>query len=122
MITFVDFTPSDTTAFQFQAVLDGIQHNVVVTYNFFGQRYYVNVYDTQGALVIAAPMVGSPPGYDIDLMAGRFTSTMIYRTDSNRFEISDAAITYPDFGVVSDWILDSQNNIFILDGKSEMIA
>lgn len=122
MITFIDFTPSDTTAFQFQAVLDGIQHNVVVTYNFFGQRYYINVYDAQGALIIAAPMVGSPPKYDIDLLAGRFTSTMVYRTDSNRIEVSDSPVTYPDFGVVSDWMLDSQNNIFILDGQSEMIA
>jgi len=48
------FAPSPTAPFQFQPTLDGEVYHVVVTWNLFGQRYYVNVMTTSGALVYVA--------------------------------------------------------------------
>lgn len=59
MTTYVDFQPSPTAAFQFQATFDGDQYNVIVTWNIFGLRYYINVYDLAGNLILARSMVSS---------------------------------------------------------------
>lgn len=53
------FQPSNTTAFTFQATLDGEQYTVVVTYNLFGQRYYATVYDLSGNLISSRGLVSS---------------------------------------------------------------
>jgi len=99
MTDFIDFEPTEDNPFQFQAVFDGVQYNVVVTYNLFGQRYYVNIYSTQGALIVSRPMVGSPSQYDISLTNGYFTSTLVYRTKNNQFEISATPRTTNDLNV-----------------------
>lgn len=57
----VAFQPNPIAPFQFQAVLDGLTHNVVVTWNVFGQRWYINIYTVDGVLVLARSMIGSPP-------------------------------------------------------------
>jgi len=59
--TYVDFQPSSTATppFQFQATLDSVQYNVTTTWNIFGQRWYVNVYDLSGNRILTRPMVGS---------------------------------------------------------------
>jgi hypothetical protein len=49
----------------------------------------VNVYTLQGVLVCERPLTGSPPDYDINLIAGYFTtSSLVYRVSSNNFEVS----------------------------------
>ncbi|HET8686132.1 MAG TPA: hypothetical protein VFM18_05635 [Methanosarcina sp.] len=113
--TYVDFTPSPLVNFRFQAILDTVPYNVVVTYNVFGKRYYVNIYTVQGDLVMTRPMVGSPPGYDISLTAGMFTSTLVYRIGHQQFEISDIPLTYPDFGTFSGYMLDANLQPFVLN-------
>lgn len=59
-MTTYPFTPSTLSNFQFGPTLDGSQYNAVVVWNVFGQRYYLNVYSLEGALVCSLPMVGSP--------------------------------------------------------------
>ena len=81
------FTPSTTANFQFQPTLDGNVYTVTVTWNVFGERYYVNIYTLGGVLVVSLPMVGSPLGYDISLTAGYFTTTLVYRAPNNQFEV-----------------------------------
>ena len=93
-ISYVNFQPSPTTPFMFSAVFDGIQYNISVTWNLTGLRYYVNIYGNDGTLVLCAPLVGSPSGYDIDIVAGYFTSTLVFRTLTNNFEISDTPVVY----------------------------
>lgn len=89
MTTFVTFTPSTTSTFQFQAMLDGSIYTVLLTWNVFGQRFYVNVYSLAGVLIVAIPLIGSPVGYDINMVAGYFTtSSLVYRADNGQFEIS----------------------------------
>lgn len=89
MTTLTQFTPAINENFSFLPTLDGQQYNVTVTWNLFGQRWIVNVYTLAGALVFQKPLRGSPADYDINLLAGYFTtSTMVYRVSSNNFEVT----------------------------------
>lgn len=53
------FNPTLQTNFQFTPTLDGVQYSVVVNWNLFGQRYYINVSDLEGNLVACLPLIGS---------------------------------------------------------------
>jgi hypothetical protein len=86
--TSVVFNPSPRQPFQFLATLDDAAYNVTVKWNVSGQRWYVFVDGPDGTNVVTLPLVGSPPGYDISLVAGYFTSTLVYRTSSETFEVS----------------------------------
>ena len=112
--TFVDFQPSSLSNFQFQAILDGNSYNIVVTWNMYGLRYYVNIYTTSGTLVLCKPLIGSPLGYDISITKGYFTSTLVFRDQNQQFEISDAPLTYPNFGARNQYMLDIYGNPIIL--------
>lgn len=81
------FTPSPQGPFQFQADLDGLTYNVTVTWNVYAARWYVNVTDPIGNLIVSIPMIGSPPDVGISLVAGYFTSTMVFRQDAQVFEV-----------------------------------
>lgn len=88
MATFVAFAPTPQAPFEFQATLDGSVYTVVVTWNIFGRRYYVNVYALDQTLIVALPMIGSPDDYDISLVAGYFASTLVFRQANAQFEIN----------------------------------
>jgi len=89
MTTFVTFTTSTKTAFQFTANLDNAVYSIVCPWNVYGQRYYINIYSNNGNLIMSRPIIGSPNNYDINLLFGYFKkSTLIYRTNSNYFEIN----------------------------------
>lgn len=87
MTTLVRFSPSPSSNFQFQATLDTNAYNIVITWNYAGQRYYINIYDSQGARILTFPLIASPDGYYISLTAGYFTTAMIFRDSSQTFEI-----------------------------------
>jgi hypothetical protein len=57
VITYYPFKPSQVAAPRFQAVIDGVLTTVVVTWNVAAQRYYINVYTSTGALVVARAVV-----------------------------------------------------------------
>ena len=65
MTTYYDFTPTAQAPFQFQPTLDGQTYSIFVTWNLYGQRYYVNVYDLSGNLIVALPVIGSPSSKSI---------------------------------------------------------
>ena len=64
MTTF-PFTPSNQSAPTFQPTLDENVCTVVVTWNLFGQRYYVNCYGQDANLVFTVPLIESPPSLTI---------------------------------------------------------
>jgi hypothetical protein len=84
---YVPFTPSASTNFRFQATLDGTVYNVIVNWNLFGQRYYVNIYDLTNVRVLTIPLIGSPNFFNISMTAGYFTTMLLYRPGSGNFEI-----------------------------------
>lgn len=88
MTTVTAFSPSPLGPFQFQPTLDGVEYNAIVTWNTYAQRWYVNVYDQSGTLIVAIARVGSPPGFDISLVAGYFASTLVFRQATQTFEVS----------------------------------
>jgi hypothetical protein len=59
--TFVAFTPTSIAPFTFQPTINGVQYNVSVPYNEFGQRYYVNVTDLSGNPIIFTALVSGGP-------------------------------------------------------------
>lgn len=65
MTAYYDFVPNANTPFQFQPTLDGDTYNIIVAWNLFGQRWYINVYDLPGNLIVATPLIGSPPTYTV---------------------------------------------------------
>lgn len=87
MSTIIPFQPSQTANFQFSATLDGVSYNVVVTWNLFGERFYINIYTAQGELVVYLPLIASPDDFNISMTAGYFTTTLVYRESSNQFEV-----------------------------------
>lgn len=89
MTTLVNFNPTPFANFQFNPTLDGVSYVAICTWNLYGQRYYINIYNNNGTLILSRPIIASPDVYDINLLFGYFqTSTLIYRASSNNFEIS----------------------------------
>lgn len=88
MAAIIPFVPSSTTPPTFLVTLDGAQYTVTVTWNLFGQRYYVTVTDQSGTRIISRPLIGSPSDYDISLVAPLFTSMLVYREATNSFEVA----------------------------------
>lgn len=88
MTTVTPFTPSAVAPFQFQPTLDGAVYTVIVTWNLYARRFYINVYDLQSNLIFTLPLIGSPLNSDISLTKGYFTSTLVYREPSSQFEVN----------------------------------
>jgi hypothetical protein len=63
MATFVPFTPSTTAAFTFQANLAGNPYQVTVYWNIFGLRFYVQVADLSGNIIVYRALVGGGPSF-----------------------------------------------------------
>ena len=57
MTTYFPFTPSSQGAPSFQPTLDGNPYNIIITWNLYGQRYYLNCYDGNNVLVFCVPII-----------------------------------------------------------------
>ena len=89
MTTIISFNPAPTANFQFNPTLDGSDYVAICSWNAYGQRYYISIYDNASTLIMSRPIIGSPNDDDINLLIGFFTtSTMVYRVSSSVFEIN----------------------------------
>jgi hypothetical protein len=68
MTQLIPFVSSNYAAPNFQVTLDGATYNIVITWNVSAQRFYVNVYDSNGNLICAVPLTESPPDITISDM------------------------------------------------------
>jgi len=84
---YVPFNPAPNANFQFQATFDGNNYDVIVNWNLFGQRFYVNIFTLAGDRVLSIPLIGSPNFYNISMTAGYFTTMLIWRPGTGNFEI-----------------------------------
>lgn len=66
MATITPFVPNPQTPFQFSPTLDGNVYTVVITWNLFAQRFYFNLYQLDGTLVVSLPLIGSPDGVQLE--------------------------------------------------------
>jgi hypothetical protein len=89
--TIYPFTPTSTTNFSFMPTLNGTVYSVVVTWNYFGQRYYINVSDLAGDLICSVPMVGSPTGAQISSMLWANGIVMVETATPHGFTVGSIA-------------------------------
>lgn len=61
MSTTIQFTPSTAAPFQFKPTISSTLYTAVVTWNAFAERYYLNLYDESGDLVLCTAIVSSGP-------------------------------------------------------------
>ena len=89
MATITNFAPSSTGNFQFNPVLDGLTYVAICTYNNYSKRYFINIYDNYGNLIVSRPIIASPPDYPIDLVKGYFTtSSLVFEDFSQNFIVT----------------------------------
>jgi len=87
MTTF-EFIANPLQIFRFSPTLDGAVYAATIEWNLFGERYYLVLRNQSNEQVLSVPLIGSPDYKDINLVGGYFTSTLVYRTNSNQFEVS----------------------------------
>lgn len=87
MAQLIPFNPSDSANFQFSPVLDGVSYIAVCTWNAYGLRYYLSIYDTTRNLQLSIPLIASPDDYSINLTKGYFNTAVVFRESSGNFEI-----------------------------------
>lgn len=89
MTTYVNFSQPVSQPFSFAAQLDGNTYNVTIPSNLYGQRLYCSITALDGTQILCIALIGSPANYDINLVAGFFsTSTLIWRVENQQFEIT----------------------------------
>lgn len=90
MTTLIPFQPNPSGNPPFRTIFTLDSQSVVgtVTWNVFGQRWYLSLTDQSGNNLWTGAMVGSPPGFNIYLAPDVFqTSTLLYRADTGNFEV-----------------------------------
>jgi hypothetical protein len=87
MTTLIQFNPSPSANFRFSPSLDGRTYNAVCTWNAYGCRYYLSIYDVLGNLQLSLPLIASPDDGNINLTQGYFDTAIVFRASSNNFEI-----------------------------------
>ena len=89
--TITQFAPSATVPFQFQANLanaTGVAaYNCTALWNTYGQRWYLQIVDQNGTLILNEPLIASPAGYDISLCRGMFTSRFVFLEATQQFVV-----------------------------------
>jgi len=87
--TYVPLLPPPGQGFDFQATLDGTSYHMRVTWNVFGQRWFLTCRTGNDQLVFHQALISSPQEGDINLLAGYFlVSTMVFRDLGQTFEIN----------------------------------
>jgi hypothetical protein len=87
--TYVPLSPPPGQGFDFQATLDGNTYRMRVTWNVFGQRWFLSCFTANDVLVFHQALVSSPQEGDINLLAGYFiTSTLVFRALGSQFEVN----------------------------------
>jgi hypothetical protein len=69
MSTVIPFVPSNIRVPSFTVTLDSDDYTIKVTWNVSAQRYYLNIYSTDGTWIITTPLVSCPPGRDVELVS-----------------------------------------------------
>jgi hypothetical protein len=97
MAAIIPFVPSSIMAPSFQALLDGANYNVVLTWNMSAKRYYVNVYDHTGTWIVTTPLVTSPTGEAVNAMT--------YDTARGAMNVTKATGWWHKPGTMVDYML-----------------
>lgn len=100
-VTYVNFVPSAILAPTYQITLDGNVYTLIMTWNLYAQRYYMNLYALDGTLIVAKALIGSPTGTDIASLSwanGKVTAI----TEENHGLTVNATVNVRISGVTPD--------------------
>ncbi len=92
MTTFTLFQPTSTSAFQFQATFDGQPYIVRVPWLFFGQRWYVEIYDQQQNLIVNKALAGSPSPVSISTATWLDDVVTVTTTDPHDYTVGETVM------------------------------
>jgi hypothetical protein len=87
--TITQFAPSAAGPFQFGVTLDGQDYTCIVTWGLWDQRWYLNIQNTSGAIVMTRALIASPPNLPINMLFGVFvTSTLVFFDATQTFVVA----------------------------------
>jgi len=66
MTTFITFSPPPNAPFQTNITLDGTLYTLLVNWNLFGQRWYVNLFNQTNTRILTLPLIGSQTAFSIN--------------------------------------------------------
>jgi hypothetical protein len=92
--TFVQFVPSTVSPFTFQATIAGTQYTCAVLWSPYGQRYYIQVSDLSGNVLLYRPLIACGPQLVAAFSWANGTATAV----------AQAAHNVPIGSVVNVWI------------------
>jgi hypothetical protein len=105
MSTSVQFTPSSVSVFTFQPVLAGITYNATVTWNTAGQRYYLNLYDLSGNLILCRAVCSSGPRLQAQLTWANGVAQVVVMANHNVpvGQVANIRISQSDTAYDGNW-------------------
>jgi hypothetical protein len=80
MTSYYPLVPSTVTAPSFAPTFDGSQYICTVTWNLFGQRYYVNCYDGSGDRIFTVPVIPSADALALASLVWDAASLRVFAT------------------------------------------
>lgn len=86
MTTNIAFKPVSDQPFTFRASVGGSQVFGSVPWNHYARRYYLQLKDSQNAVVAYVPLVASPDNYDINLALSLEPGKLVFRDSTQQFE------------------------------------
>ena len=86
MSTITPFNPPQNANFQFEPTLGGQTYTVIVTWNLFGQRWYINIFRLDGTLVLSEALIGSPNGHIIQAISWSNGTVTVTTTSPHGWE------------------------------------
>jgi hypothetical protein len=109
MTTVIPFIPSNIAVPKFNVLLDNSNCMITVTWNVSAQRYYINVYTTDGTWIITTPLVSCPPARAVESVKWDSTrrALMVQMVDPSLWPVplaSGGLLTPP--GTMIDYTLE----------------
>jgi hypothetical protein len=89
LTTLVPFAPNNsaTPPWSSTITLDGNLFTLAVTWNLFGQRWFINLYDLSGNLIVTKAMIGSPDGVTAESLSWDFGVATAVTSVPHKFAI-----------------------------------
>jgi hypothetical protein len=72
---------------RFTPVFDGVRFNAITWWNFAAERWFIKITTNIDELILNAPVIESTRSEPINLLAGYFTTVMIFNSDLSTFEV-----------------------------------
>ncbi|EPD1271069.1 hypothetical protein ACR6AX_001226 [Escherichia coli] len=87
MNTFIPFKPDGEKPFKFKFRMGGEILFARVPFNLYANRYYLELKNSSGEVIVYTPLIASPDGYDINLALPFAPRKLIFRESTNQFEV-----------------------------------